>query len=85
MPNAEIKRSRVFVRNDLVERKIKSRRVSLKKNWELKEKLGLDPNKYSFEDQDIISALKVAFEGDIMHTQYCVQNKTLFLLFWTQT
>ena len=32
MPNAEIKRSRVFVRNDLVERKIKSRRVSLKKN-----------------------------------------------------
>ena len=41
-------------------------------------KLGLDPNEYSFDEQDIIGALQVVFSGEIMHTQYCVQNKRLF-------
>ena len=66
--------------NDLVERKIKSRRVSSKKVLKFKEKLGLDPNCYVFLEQDIISALQIAFEREIMHTQYCVQNKRLALL-----
>ena len=39
--------------------------------------LVLDPNEYSFDEQDIISASQVAFEGEIMHTQYRVQNKRL--------
>ena len=69
------------MRNDLVERKIKSRRVSSKKVLEFKEKLGLDPNCYVFLKQDIISALQIAFEREIMHTQYCVQNKRLDLYF----
>ena len=42
-----------------------------------KEKLWLDSNKYSFDEQDIISALKVTFEGEIMHTQYYVHNKKI--------
>ena len=79
--NTQFQGCRVFVQNDLVERKIKSCRVSSKKILEFKEKLGLDPNKYGFEKPDIISALQVAFEGEIMHTQYCVQNKRLDLYF----
>ena len=81
IPNTQFQRCRVFVGNDLAERKIKSCRVSSKKILEFKEKLGLDPNKYGFEKPDIISALQVAFEGEIMHTQYCVQNKRLDLYF----
>ena len=72
---------RVFVCNDLVERKIKSRTVSSKKILEFKEKLGLDPKKYYFYVQDIISALQLAFEGKITHTQYCVLKKRLDLYF----
>ena len=69
------------MRNNLVQRKIKSRRVSSKKVLEIKEKLGLDPNCYVFLEQDIISAMQIAFEREIMHTQYCVQNKRLDLYF----
>ena len=81
IPNTQFQGCTVFVQNDLAERKIKSCRVSSKKILEFKEKLGLDPNKYGFEKPDIISALQVAFEGEIMHTQYCVQNKRLDLYF----
>ena len=77
MHNPKFQPSRVFVRNDLVERKIRSRRLSSKKLLEFKEKLALDPNKYNFDEKDIISALQVAFEGEIMHTQYCIKNKRL--------
>ena len=69
------------MRNNLVQRKIKSRRVSSKKVLEIKEKLGLDPNCYVFLEQDIISAMQIAFEREIMHTQYCAQNKRLDLYF----
>ena len=41
----------------------------------LKEKLGLDPYKITCDKQDIISALQVAFEGEIILTQYYVKNK----------
>ena len=43
-PNAEYQRCRVFVRNDLVERKIKSCRKLSKVFLELKKTLGLDIN-----------------------------------------
>ena len=69
------------MRNNLVQRKIKSRRVSSKKVLEIKAKLGLDPNCYVFLEQDIISAMQIAFEREIMHTQYCVQNRRLDLYF----
>ena len=60
--NEKFQRSRVFVQNDLSKRKIRSRRLASKQFLEFKEKLGLDPNEYSFDEKDIISALQVAFE-----------------------
>ena len=61
-------------KNNFFERKIRSARLASEK-LETKEKLVLDRNEYSFDEQDIINALQIAFEGEIMHTQYCVQNK----------
>ena len=57
--NAEYQRCRVFVWNDLVERKIKSCRKSSKLFLEFKEKLGLDPDIATCDEQDIISAYKL--------------------------
>ena len=77
MPNTEFLPCRRFVRNDLVERKIKSCRKSSKKFLELKKKLGLDPDVVTCDEQYIISALQVAFEGEIILTQYCIKKKRL--------
>ena len=76
-PNAENQRCRVFVRNDLVKRRIKSCRKSSKRFLEFKKKLGLDPDVITCDKQDIISALQVVFEGEIILTQYCIKNKRL--------
>ena len=65
----------MFVQNDLVERKIKSCRKSSKKFLEFKNKLGLKSDVVTCDEQDIISALQVAFEGEIIHTRYCTENK----------
>ena len=62
-PNAEYQRCRVFVRNDLVERKIKSCAKPSKRFLEFKKKFGLDNNVVTCDEQNIISALQVAFEG----------------------
>ena len=77
MPNTTFQPSRRFVRNDLVERKIKSCRKASEKFLKFKEKLGLDPYAVTCDEQDIISALQIAFEGEIIHTQYCIKNKRL--------
>ena len=74
-PNAEYQWCRVFVRNDLVERKIKSCRKSSKKVLEFKKKLGLDTDVVTCGEQDIVSALQVPFEGEIILTQHCIKNK----------
>ena len=71
----------VFVPNELAKRKIKGLRVASKRFLEFKEELRLDPSEYSFDEQDIISALRVAFEEEIMHTQYCIEGKRLDLCF----
>ena len=76
-PNAEYQWCRVFVRNDLVERKIRSCRKSSKTFLEFNKKLGLEPDVVTCDERDIISALQVAFEGEIIHTQYCIENKNL--------
>ena len=76
-PNAEYQRCRVFVRNDLVERKIKSCRKSSKVFLEFKKKLGLDINSVTCDEQDIISTLQTTFEGEIIITQYCIKNKRI--------
>ena len=69
--------SRRFVQNDLVERKIKSCRKASEKFLKFKEKLGLDPYEVTCDKQDIISTLQITFEGEIIHTQYCIKNKRL--------
>ena len=76
-PNAEYQRCRVFVRNDLVERKIKSCRKSSKIFLEFKKKLGLDINLVTCDEQDIISTLQTTFEGEIIITQYWIENKRI--------
>ena len=76
-PNAEYQQCRVFVRNDLVKRKIKSCRKSSEKFLEFKKKLGLEPDVVTCDEQDIISALQVAFEGEIILTQHCIKNKRI--------
>ena len=81
IPNAKFERPRIFVRNDLVEKKIKSRRNAPGKFLKFKEKLGLDPYKITCDEQDIISTLQVAFEGEIIHTQYCIDKKRLDIYF----
>ena len=63
-PNVKYQACRVFVRNDLVQKKIKTCRKSSKRFLEFKKKLGLNPHVVTFDEQDIISALQVAFERE---------------------
>ena len=63
------------MRNDLVERKIKSCRKSSERFLEFKKMLGLDPDVVTCDKQDIISALQVVFEGEIILTQHCIKNE----------
>ena len=58
-------------------RKIKSCRKSSKRFLEFKKKLGLDPNVVTCDEQDIINTLQIVFEGEIILTQYCIENKRL--------
>ena len=53
--NAEYQRCRVFLRNDLVKRKIKSCRKSSKRFLEFKKELGLDPDVVTCDEQDNIN------------------------------
>ena len=42
-----------------------------------KKKLRLDPNVVTCDEQGIINTLQVVFEGEIIFTQYCIENKRL--------
>ena len=79
MPNTEFQPCRRFVRNDLVERKIKSCRKSSKRFLEFKKKLELDPDVVTYDEQDI-SALQVACEGEIIRSTV-LKRKDLMLTF----
>ena len=58
MPNTEFQPCRRYVRNDLVERKIKNcRKSSKKKKLKFKKRLGLDPELVTYDEHGIISAL----------------------------
>ena len=81
-PNAEYQRCRKFVRNDLVERKIKSCRKSSKMFLEFKKNLGIDINLVTCDEQNIISTLQTTFEGEIIITQYWIENKRLDAYFF---
>ena len=51
--------------------------IQLKKKIKVVENHPKDFYVITCGEQDIISALKVAFEGEIFITQYCIQNKIL--------
>ena len=75
MPNKKFQQYRVFVRNDLVEKKkIKSCRKLSKRFLEFKKSLD---QTLTCDERDIISALQVAFEGEIILIQYCIENKRI--------
>ena len=76
MPNTEFQQDRRFVRNAQLKEKLKAVENHQKRFQNLK-KLGLDPDVVTCDEQDIISALQVAFEREIILTQYCIENKTL--------
>ena len=77
MPITEFQPCRRFIRHDLVKRKIKSCRKLSKKNLEFKQRLGLDTDVVTCDEQDIINTLQVAFEGEIILTQQCIEKKRL--------
>ena len=60
---------------------MKSCRKSSKRFLEFKTKLALDPDVVTCDEQDTISALQVAFEGETILTQYCIGNKRLDAFF----
>ena len=65
------------MQNDLVEKEIESCKNSSKRFLELKKKLRLNPDVVNCNEQDIISALQVAFVEKIILTQYCIENKRI--------
>ena len=69
------------MRNDLVEKTIKSCRKSSKRFLEFKKQLGLDTNVVTCDKQDIINVLQVVFKEEIILTQYCIENKRLIAYF----
>ena len=60
-----------------MKKKIKRCSQASKEFLKFKEKLGLDPYKITLDEKDFIKALQVRFEGEIIHTQYCIENKRL--------
>ena len=55
----------------------KSCRKSSKRFLEFKKKLEFDPDVVTCDEQDIINVLQVAFEGEIILNQYCIENKRI--------
>ena len=76
-PNVKYQPCRVFVGNDLDEKKIESCRKSSNNFLEFKKRLELEPNVVTCDEQDIINTLQVVFEGEIIFTQSCIENKRL--------
>ena len=61
--------------------KLLSYRKASEKVLNFKEKLGLDYYDVNCDEQDIISTLQVAFEGEIIYTQYCIEKEDFMLNF----
>ena len=61
--------------------KLLSYRKASEKFLNFKEKLGLDYYDVNCDEQDIISTLQVAFEGEIIYTQYCIEKEDFMLNF----
>ena len=61
--------------------KLLSYRKASEKFLNFKEKSGLDYYDVNCDEQDIISTLQVAFEGEIIYTQYCIEKEDFMLNF----
>ena len=61
--------------------KLLSYRKASEKFLNFKEKLGLDYYDVNCDEQDIISTLQVAFEGEIIYIQYCIEKEDFMLNF----
>ena len=61
--------------------KLKAAENNLKNFQNSKKKLGLDPDVVTCDEQDIISAFQVAFEGEIILTQHCIKKKRVDVYF----
>ena len=59
---------------ETIQSKEKLKAVENQKNFRI-QKLGLDPDVVTFDEQHIINALQVAFEGEIILTQHCIINR----------
>ena len=69
MPNTKSQQYRVFYEMIQPKKKLKAVENHQKDFQNFKKKLGLDPNLVTCDEQDIMSALQVAFEGEIILTQ----------------
>ena len=49
----------------------------IKKIFRILKQVRIRPNLVTCDEQDIICALQVAFEGEIILTQYCIENKRI--------
>ena len=61
---------------ETIQSKEKLKAVENQKNFRI-QKLGLDPDVVTFDEQHIINALQVAFEEEIILTQHCIINRKI--------
>ena len=76
-PNITFQPNKIFVRNDLFEKIIKSCKTTNLEFLKLKEKLGLYPNKVICDEIEFISTSEEIFKEKIIFTQHDVENKQL--------
>ena len=76
-PNITFQPNKIFVRNDLFEKIIKSCKTTNLEFLKLKEKLGLYPNKVICDEEEFISMSEEIFKEEKIFTQHDVENKQL--------
>ena len=76
-PNITFQPNKIFVRNDLFERIIKSCKTTNLEFLKLKDKLGLYPNKVICDEQEFISTSEEIFKEEKIFTQHDVESKQL--------
>ena len=74
-PNTTFEPNKIFVRNDLIEKIIKSCKASNLEFLKLKEKLGLCLYEEICDEQELISMSKEIFKEENIFTQHDVENK----------
>ena len=63
---------------EMIQSKEKLKAVEIhQKSFQNSKKVRLDPDVVTCDEQDIISALQVVFEGEIILTQHCIKNKKI--------